>query len=561
MGMLTRAKAKDTGVAPVVQPLPPTRRKKKPTVETPLSHPPPPPPSPALILPQRESQQSPSSPTEPANKQARPIETPKKQAPPQPPSPLTQESASKRGFRMSFYQLKKQIEAEEEEREEENRKERESKAKAAEAGKQSLIRIRRAEGPRFTLLSAKTVVQTLKPIASLLASTLPSLTGQSIQGASTATSLATPSAATPSGTPSSATPLEKDPPEQPLETRDTSRRDNKLENTATKTTATTNGIATANTRGNTTVIATEEENTNPGYNYNIYAYDPYEDTEFMDHRIPRNNYGSQRRTHNTRGLEQSTADLRANEEWLLDKTGRAKMQAAGQNSLKIVIKKAQKQTVTTGTPSPRKQLTKDVSPTQHTPENSSNTAVQDTPNSELPFFECESPPEDSDNQHLESLSSFDSHDALPSPLPVPFKIPFETSDELAVDELSEVKEPQKTQSAAREETMQTTDNSGNSTALERSNNNSARAITFSEQVDSGLICESLAQLSPQHQYPISPVEMWNASRNIKKGTTCTVAWAFDNQERMNVSVGKVTSVYKRKGSGRLSLQYTGILGH
>ena len=41
MGMLTRAKAKDTGVAPVIQTLPPTRRKKKPPQE------PPPPRTPA----------------------------------------------------------------------------------------------------------------------------------------------------------------------------------------------------------------------------------------------------------------------------------------------------------------------------------------------------------------------------------------------------------------------------------------------------------------------------------------------------------------------------------
>ena len=46
MGMFTRSRAKDTGVAPVVQPLPPSRRRKKPPEERPPVAPPSPPPSP-----------------------------------------------------------------------------------------------------------------------------------------------------------------------------------------------------------------------------------------------------------------------------------------------------------------------------------------------------------------------------------------------------------------------------------------------------------------------------------------------------------------------------------
>ena len=199
--MLTRAKAKETGVAPVIQPLPPRRAKKQPILReanessspTPreLSVPNSPAPSSAPLSAPPSPQQgprttSPGNPpvsmTAPLDKQTTlspPTESPTEKTLPLPLPPPSGNKAVKRGFRISFNELKKQIEA----RQEEERKVRESEAKAAEASKQSkansFIRIRRTESSRFTLPSATTVVQTLKPIASLISSTLPSLTGLS----------------------------------------------------------------------------------------------------------------------------------------------------------------------------------------------------------------------------------------------------------------------------------------------------------------------------------------------------------------------------------------------
>ena len=57
MGMFTRSRAKETGLAPVVQPLPPTRRKKKPEEQPSETRAPPPPSSP----PPPQQQQPPHS--------------------------------------------------------------------------------------------------------------------------------------------------------------------------------------------------------------------------------------------------------------------------------------------------------------------------------------------------------------------------------------------------------------------------------------------------------------------------------------------------------------------
>ena len=42
---------------------------------------------------------------------------------------------------------------------------------------------------------------------------------------------------------------------------------------------------------------------------------------------------------------------------------------------------------------------------------------------------------------------------------------------------------------------------------------------------------------------------------------CSVAWSFDRQDEVNVSLGKVSSVYRRKGTWKLNISYVGIVGH
>ena len=86
-------------------------------------------------------------------------------------------------------------------------------------------------------------------------------------------------------------------------------------------------------------------------------------------------------------------------------------------------------------------------------------------------------------------------------------------------------------------------------------------ISYGALADPHEMCEQmLGNILPQNQHPIPACELWNKSKHIKKGSVCTVAWAFDNN-KINVSLGKVTGVYKRRGNGRLNIQYTGIVGH
>ena len=149
---------------------------------------------------------------------------------------------------------------------------------------------------------------------------------------------------------------------------------------------------------------------------------------------------------------------------------------------------------------------------------------------------------------------------LPSPLPLPFETPKDRILDTSL-EANNVDEINNSKTEPTVPTQEQSSESANCTDPERRNCNSAQTVIFAEQVDSNEICESLSQLSPQLQYPVPATEIWNASQSIKKGTMCTVAWAFDNQERMNVSIGRVTSIYKRKGFGKLSIQYTGVVGH
>ena len=66
---------------------------------------------------------------------------------------------------------------------------------------------------------------------------------------------------------------------------------------------------------------------------------------------------------------------------------------------------------------------------------------------------------------------------------------------------------------------------------------------------------------PISQFPLSPEEIWLKSNMVKKGTACTVAWTWDRQVTLNVSLGKVTKTYKRGGKGKLNITYNGLHGH
>ena len=197
------------------------------------------------------------------------------------------------------------------------------------------------------------------------------------------------------------------------------------------------------------------------------------------------------------------------------------------------------------------------------------------------FHDCESPPPFSTTKaeaavsnaqagHAETRTLSPQYPPLPAPLPVDNEnnpsIPLpigelytagvvEREDDYSIGEIIQPTENQEgtTEGGHEPDKVNSIDPHARHDDLER--------ICFDEEVDSGRICTELGSMSPQSHYPIPADHLWNASKHVKKGAMCTIAWTFDNRDQINISIGKVTSVNRRKGAAKLNLQYKGIAGH
>ena len=107
------------------------------------------------------------------------------------------------------------------------------------------------------------------------------------------------------------------------------------------------------------------------------------------------------------------------------------------------------------------------------------------------------------------------------------------------------------------------ENSGGTTLSEMGNvlNSALDRIRFVENANSAEMCDTLSSQFATRGFPLQASDIQSKSQHIKKGTLCSVAWSFGNRDDTNISLGKVTSVYRRKGSWKLNIIYSGIVGH
>ena len=395
---------------------------------------------------------------------------------------------------MSFHELKKQVD--EAERKAKERKDQEAAASRQEKVS-SLIRIRRPEGYKFQLPSATAVVQSLKPIASLISNTLPSLSATlpSLSSDEYSGVCVSPSIFQTGVQPESRSALQPDAGPD----FDTVRR----ANSATLNTTASGG-------------GSESQETKPCA--------AKREADFSEAKTPDAEEISEGKTHEHCPVFSETPD-------------------------------------TPLTPTQTSGISKEP---------------QSTPKSERPFFDCNSTSRNSEDRQFSNSDRSKDSQELPSPLQVPYELTFENM----VEEASQIRDsahhssdgPSQLEEQLEENTVeevsQVRDSANHSSdgspqldeAVSQNPRDTPIRVQFDMNAKSTEICETLASCSNQ-DFPILASEIRSWSEHIRKGAMCSVAWSFDRQDEVNVSLGKVSSVYRRKGTWKLNISYVGIVGH
>ena len=102
----------------------------------------------------------------------------------------------------------------------------------------------------------------------------------------------------------------------------------------------------------------------------------------------------------------------------------------------------------------------------------------------------------------------------------------------------------------------------NATKSQNEKNSAIMFIGIDPSTEENKSFDLMKNVTPESQFPASPDEIWTHSKQIKPGAMCTVAWTFNKQGALNISIGKVTRTHsKRGGFGKLSISYRGVVGH
>ena len=87
------------------------------------------------------------------------------------------------------------------------------------------------------------------------------------------------------------------------------------------------------------------------------------------------------------------------------------------------------------------------------------------------------------------------------------------------------------------------------------------AITFCDGINGEVFENIIGAIKPETEFPITSNDIIQSLSHIKNGATCTIAWTFDRQTKINISEGVVTKTNRRANKKKITLRYRGIKGH
>ena len=87
------------------------------------------------------------------------------------------------------------------------------------------------------------------------------------------------------------------------------------------------------------------------------------------------------------------------------------------------------------------------------------------------------------------------------------------------------------------------------------------AITFCDGINGEVFENIIGAIKPETDFPITSNDIIQSLSHIKNGATCTIAWTFDRQTKINISEGVVTKTNRRANKKMITLRCRGIKGH
>ena len=89
----------------------------------------------------------------------------------------------------------------------------------------------------------------------------------------------------------------------------------------------------------------------------------------------------------------------------------------------------------------------------------------------------------------------------------------------------------------------------------------ARNSDIRSDATGNIVEQLLSDISPTRDFPIPAESVWYQAKAAKKGDEVIVAWTFDRQSKLNVSIGTVKQKTSRGKHGKVQVEYVGLQGH